>query len=166
MRIMIFRIYGECGQAELGEKILSRAAFLAGFQVQSFSLAETGIVKADKNPILSKQPEPGDLTLVLDTGKLGEIVKNCNDSSVIIINADKKMKTALMKKKRIKSYHLGAKEIALNHFKNDLSVIPMLGALSKVFSKISLKNMKAALELEYGKGSTSLEEGYKSVRLG
>jgi len=170
MSIMIFRIEGRCGHANLGEKILSRAAFLSGFYVQSFSLSEKGseigLVKIDKVPILSKQIEPSDFTLILDTTKLNEIIKNCNDSSIAIINSEKKIKTALMKKKGIKSYHVDAKEISLNHFKKDVSVIPMLGALVKVFNKISLKNMKAALGLEYGKGGTALEDGYKSVRLG
>ena len=170
MRIMIFRIDGGCGHASLGEKVLSRAAFISGFYVQSFSFSEngsgTGLVKTDKLPILSKEVEPSDFILILDTTKINEIIKNCKDSSVAIINSAKKIKTAMMKKKRIKSYHIDAKEISLSHFKKDVSVIPMLGALAKVFNKISLKNMKTALELEYGKGNAVLEEGYKSVRLG
>jgi len=84
----------------------------------------------------------------------------------MIINSEKKMKTATMKKKGIKSYHVDAYGISLEHLKKDLSIVPMLGALAKVFSKISLKNMKTALELEYGKGGAVLEEGYKSVKLG
>lgn len=170
MSIMIFRIGGECGHARLGEEILSRAAFLSGFYVQSFSLSEreseTGFVKMDKAPILSKQVELSDFTLILDPTKLNEIIKNCNDSSIAIINSDKKIKTALMKKKKIKSYHLNAKEIALNHFKKDFPIIPMLGALARVSNKISLKNMKIATGLEYGKDGAALEEGYKSVKLG
>jgi Pyruvate/2-oxoacid:ferredoxin oxidoreductase gamma subunit len=166
---MIFRIDGNCGHAKLGEKILSRAAFLSGFQVQSFSLSEgeseTVFVKIDKMPILSKQVEPSDFTLILDEGRVNNIIKNCNDSSIVIINSDKKIKTAMMKKKHIKSYHVNAKEIALNHFKKDFPVIPMLGALTKVFNKIYLKNMKKAVELEYGKDSLALEDGYKSVKL-
>jgi len=170
MRIMIFRIDGEYGHARLGEKILSRAAFLSGFCVQSFSVSEreseTGFVKIDKTPILSKQAEPSDFTLILDASKMSEIIKSCDESSIVVINSGKKMKTALMKKKGIKSYHVDAKAITLDHFKKDIPVIPMLGALAKVSNKISLKNMKTAVELEYGKGNAALEDGYKSVRLG
>jgi Pyruvate/2-oxoacid:ferredoxin oxidoreductase gamma subunit len=170
MSIMLFRIDGECGHAGIGEKILSRAAFLSGFYVQSFSLSEgeteTGFIKIDKLHILSKQTENSDFTLVLDPSNLSEVIKNCNEGSIMIINSEKKIKTAAMKKKGIKSYHVNAKEIALNHFRKDLSVIPMLGALAKIYNKISLKNMKTATEKEYGKDSTALEDGYKSVRLG
>ncbi len=166
MSIMIFRIDGESCQAGIGEKILSRAAFLSGFCVQGFTIPGAGIVKMDKTPILSRQPEASDFTLVLDPAGLSEAIKNCNTPSVMIINSQKKIKTAAMRKKGIKSYHVDAGSIALNHYKKELSVIPMLGALAKVYSKISMKNMKAALEAEFGKDSAALEEGHKSVRLG
>jgi hypothetical protein len=127
--------------------------------------SETGFVKIDTTPILSKQVEPSDFTIILDEGRVNDIIKNCNDSSIVIINSDKKIKTAMMKKKHIKSYQVNAKEIALNHFKKDFPVIPMIGALAKVFNKIYLKNMKKAIEIEYGKDSTAMEDGYKSVKL-
>ncbi|MFH0832188.1 MAG: hypothetical protein V1900_00500 [Candidatus Aenigmatarchaeota archaeon] len=150
--MITFYIYGE--GADLARRILGRACSLSGFEVQDL-YASIGYVKIDKGPLLSKDiPEPD---IILAPDKKASI--KTKDPSIVIVNSVQK----IAYKKGVKCHYLDADKIA-NTTNADLSIV-MLGALTKVFSKLSLKNMREAIRVECGEDKiTGLEEGFRAVR--
>jgi pyruvate ferredoxin oxidoreductase gamma subunit len=176
--MFVFRIDGRVGQGVYSAaRILGRAGFLSGFKVQDFIIGDankrglhvTGFVKLDKGPILSRQLEMSDFLIVMDkTLDINNIIKNAKDGSVVILNSNDKIKLASLKKRGIKNYHVDATAIALGRIKKAYPNTAMLGALIKSFSKLSLKSMKKAVEIELDsmqeENKALVEEGYRNVR--
>lgn len=134
--------------------ILARACFLSGFYVQEIAANGIAYIKIDKNPILSKQLEAPDFFVGIDA-------KGAKDTAIAIVDAAERPK-----KGKIKSYYLNATEISLNAVKRP-AILPMLGALSKIMGRLSLKSIRAAMEIESEatrEAFQALEEGYKSVK--
>jgi len=165
---LTFGFYGRSGQGvKTAIRIFSKACFMSGYYVQSFvftrgkTLPTRGFVKIDKNPILSKQVEDPDFYLIFDPSL---IEKSFKDSSIVIFNSPEKLVFAQLKKHKIKTYFVDATEIALTHMKANVPNTAMLGALAKLFNKISMKNIKAAMEDMQKESFLAFDEGYKNVR--
>ncbi len=159
----VFRLHGRRGQGvDAARKILGRAAFLSGFYVQDFILRSIGprqvaYVKIDKNTILSRDtPEP-DFVLSLDASP--ESVSNVKDGTIAIFNAQKPVK------KKVRCYYVPATDIALE-YKIPYPNTAMLGALCKLFTKLSLRSIKSAAEIELRKHENmpAIDEGFRGVK--
>lgn len=149
--MITFYVYGK--EADFVRKALGHACFLSGFEVQDF-FVDIGYVKVDKKPILSREITEPDFLLVLDRDMKDFKIK---DSLIAVMNSPNKVAF----KKKVKCHYVDADKIA-NELKAKQSII-MLGAITKIFDKISLRNMKEAIIGE-GEEPLSLEEGYKAVR--
>jgi 2-oxoacid:acceptor oxidoreductase gamma subunit (pyruvate/2-ketoisovalerate family) len=144
---------------------------LSGLYVQSFTLVGRkakgtpikGYVKVDRDPILSKQVEAPDFTLVFDPALVEKTLK---EGSILIVNAPNKIVSDQLRKKKIKTYSLNATEIALNAIKADMPNTAMLGAAAKLYSKVSMKGLRIAIESDnIDKANlNAVEEGYRSVK--
>ncbi|HLD39219.1 MAG TPA: 2-oxoacid:acceptor oxidoreductase family protein [archaeon] len=166
---LTFGFYGRSSQGvKTATRIFSKACFMSDFYVQSFVFTggrglKRGFVKIDKNPILSKQVEDPDFYLVFDP-TLDMNAKSFKDSSIVLFNSPEKMVFTQLKKHKIKTYFVDATEIALTHMKANMPSTAMLGALAKLFNKISMKNIKAAMEDMQKENFAAFDEGYKNVR--
>ncbi|HIG96948.1 MAG TPA: hypothetical protein HA230_01225 [Candidatus Aenigmarchaeota archaeon] len=165
---LTFGFYGRSGQGvKAATRIFSRACFMSGFYVQSFVFTSNkvfparGFVKIDKSPILSKQVEDPDFYMVFDPILME---KNFKDRSIVVFNSPEKLVFAQLKKRKVKSYFVDATEIALAHLKTNLPNTAMLGALAKLFNKVSMKNIKTAMEDMQKENFLAFDEGYKTVR--
>ena len=148
-------------------RILSRAGLLAGMISEDFS--ESGnIVKAyvriDKQQMLEKGPiKNADFMIVLDHSLFSS--KEVKENITYIINALEKPK-ALAKEKNI--HALEASEIAFKNTGKGIPNTPIAGALTKYYTKIQLKHIKQAIEIELSKkqkeNCLAAEEGLKVVR--
>lgn len=166
----IFRLHGRGGQGvDTARKILGRAAFLSGFYVQDFTLhpmewrgqPTTAYVKASKEPIDSRDLPAPDFVLVFDA-TLATALEGVKEETIAIFNAEKPLK-----KKKVKGYYLPATDIALAHLKNAYPNTVMLGALCKVFPKLTLRSIKNATEAELKEPNTAaIDEGYRSLKRG
>lgn len=154
---------------ETAVNVFSRACFASGYYVQSFSFIGRGrrvfpvkgLVKIDKAPILSKQVEDPDFCMIFDP-TLGE--KSFRERSIVIFNSPEKMVYPQLKKRKVKAYFVDATEIALNQLKSNMPNTAMLGALAKVFGKVSMKSIKSEMEGMQKENFAAFDEGYKSVR--
>jgi pyruvate ferredoxin oxidoreductase gamma subunit len=175
--MFVFRVDGRSGQGvESATRIIGRAGFLAGFKTQDFFLAGlerrgshvTGIVKMDKYPILSRQTEPPDFLMVMDmTLEVDDIIRCIKDGGVALFNTKERPNMAYLKKHKIKHYHVDATNIALATMNRAIPNTVMVGALAKIFGRISLKNMKRGTEAEIGLdelNKKAIDEGYRGVK--
>ena len=143
-----FSIHGLGGQGvESCTKILGTSGFLSKMEVQDLIVnpienrgnVVSGYVKMSKDEIISKEiPEEFDFTLVLDPKiSLTEIIKQCKNNSIMIINSPNKITV----KKGVKPYNIDAVKIILEKNISE-TAMPMLGAFTKIYPKISIKTIK------------------------
>ena len=144
---------------------------MSGFYVQSFSFIGrgrrvfpvTGLVKIDKSPILSKLVEAPDFYIIFDN-TLGIDAKSFKEKSIVVFNSPEKLSFQQLKKKKVRSYFVDGTELALNTLKTNTPNTVMLGALAKLFNKVSIKNIKTAMEGMPRENFAAFDEGSKSVR--
>ena len=120
-------------------------------------------MKIDKTPIMSKQVEEPDFTMVFDP-TIDLDVKNMKEKSVAILNSSEKLAAPHLKKRKVKTYFVDATEIALAHLKSNTPNTAMLGALAKAFPKISMKAIKTSMEGMPKENIVAFDEGYKGSR--
>ncbi|MBI2075814.1 MAG: 2-oxoacid:acceptor oxidoreductase family protein [Candidatus Aenigmarchaeota archaeon] len=168
-----FRIHGRGGQGvEIASRVVDRACFLSGFYVQDFTFWKqepriapiTSYVKTDKKPILSKDLTEPDFLLVMDKTLLGDI-KDVR-AGAVLFNAPERF--GGIKKKDVKNYYVNATDIGLSTLLKPIPNTAMLGGLCKIFTKISLRAMKRAAEIEIRQNQkenlAAMDEGFKKVK--
>lgn len=169
---LVFGFYGRSGQGvETAVKLFSKACFSSGFNVQSLCFTGRsrrvfpvrGYVKIDKDPIMSKQVEEPDFYLFFDPMLVAES-KTLKEKSTAIFNSSEKIVSTQLKKRRVHARFVNATEIALLHLKSNTPNTAMLGALVKVFPKISMKSIKTVMEGMPRENMAAFDEGYKGVR--
>lgn len=170
--MFVFKIIGKGDQGVRSSiRVLGKSLFMSGFYVQAFSLDgdneysysySSGFVKADKDQVLSRQLEAPDMVLLYDNI---DGAKDVKDGGCVILNACDKLNVSALKKRKVKVFCVDARGIS-TELKVPESVV-MLGALIKVFGKVSLKKLKTVIEEEMGKDySNAVDSGYKSVKRG
>ena len=157
-----FALYGRVGQGvRTASRILARSAFYSGQQVQCLipyaTDVQTGFVKLDKLPISSRALAEPDFFIMFDK-KIDAGLKHAKPGSVIIVNSDEKPK--IRTKNKTKVFYINTTGAAARRQKPN---IVMIGALAKVYGKLPMKHIKAAVE-EEGISAADLEEGFRSVR--
>jgi 2-oxoacid:acceptor oxidoreductase gamma subunit (pyruvate/2-ketoisovalerate family) len=167
-------IHGRSGQGvETAVSALSKAVFSSGFYVQSvfFPAQERrgshvwGLVKIDKNPVLSKQIEQPDMALIFSCNlDVKAIASGVKERGFIIFNSPEKIVTTAMKRNRVKSYFVNAAAIGLSVANKPMPNMAMLGAFVKCFGKISLKSVKSSVEYLGKEQTVAVEEGFKAVK--
>ena len=151
------RLHGRGGQGiKLAAHILGRAAFLSGFQVQSFAVygAERrgapleSFVRMDTKEILERGYifDPDFVICVDDTLDIKRVVKGLKNSGKILINTRKYPGYFSFLKQRV--YTVDATKIALETIGIPIPNTAILGAFAKVFKKIPLDNLKEAVKKE------------------
>ncbi len=169
---LIFGFYGRSGQGvEKAVRLFAKACFMSGLYVQSFTFRShdrrgspvTGYVKTDKEPILSKSVEEPDFYIVFDATMIDP--KTIKDNSTLILNAPQKPISEALRKKKIKIYSLDASEMALLTKVNKPNTA-MIGGLTKLFSKVSMKSIRTAMDEEHltRENVAALEEGYRGIK--
>lgn len=170
-----FRIHGYGGQGvATAARVLSRAGMLSGLKVQDLVFGDewgepaVGFVRLSKSEISEKGIiEDPDYVLVFHADLMPPL-KDMKDGSFIIINDTEKPTSLWIKKKKLRVYYLDATSLALNSTGKPIPNTPMLGALLKSFSKISMRNLKLAIEAELHEkqkeNQLAAEEGFKTVR--
>ncbi len=168
-----FSIYGHGGQGvPKTAKILSRAGMLSGFKAQDLTIptewgmVSAGFVRLSKNDIMEKGIiEQPDYVVVLEPSVMPKF-SELKEGSFLIVNATEKPSSPVLKKKKVRAYYLDATSISLAHKIKPNT--PMLGGLLKVFSKISMRNLKMAVEAELPgrqkENQAAVEDGFKMVR--
>jgi Pyruvate/2-oxoacid:ferredoxin oxidoreductase gamma subunit len=119
-----------------------------------------GLVKIDKNDILSKQLEPSDIAIVFDPAYAKEPVDASKDGGVIFINTSQKPNITSMKKRSIKTFSIDATAV----LEGASTEMVMLGALAKSLTKISMKAIKSAAGPNVKGPLNAVDEGYKNVK--
>ncbi len=153
-----FKIYGRgADRVDRIRRVLGRACFLSGMDVVDFIFRSPepngyniAYVKADKI-ITSRSPEPCDYLLLVDEKPPAKAFDGLKDGSVIF-SKDK----AVVKGVKAKSHAVGSSD--------GMSV---LGGLTKLFSKVSIKSMKSAIEEESGNDKAlqaAFDAGYREVK--
>ena len=173
--MIIISVHGRSGQGvESTLNLIANALQGTGLnaQILFFPAAEKrgsytyGLVKADKSQLLSRQLEPSDITLIFDTSlQIKEILANAKEKSLLFVNSKDKIAYPELKKKHLKCYVLDATGISIAAGAKALPNLPLLGALAKNFNKITMKSLKAGVELFAKDGGLLIEEGYKNVKL-
>jgi 2-oxoacid:acceptor oxidoreductase gamma subunit (pyruvate/2-ketoisovalerate family) len=169
---LIFGFYGRSGQGvEKAVRLFAKACFMSGLYVQSFTFRShdrrgspvTGYVKTDKEAILSKSVENPDFYIVFDSAMMDP--KSLKDNSTLILNVPQKPISEALRKKKVKIYSVDATSIALLT-KTGAPNTAMIGALTKLFSKVSMKSIRTAMDEEHlaRENVNALEEGYRNVR--
>lgn len=86
------------------------------------------------------------------------------EKSTVIFNSPEKLSSPALKKRKIRAYHVDATELALTHMKANVPNTVMLGALAKIFNKVSMKAIRTAMEGMQRENFTAFDEGYKTVK--
>lgn len=146
--------------------LLGNAAFATKMQVQEAvdagekSRPVVGIVKIDKNPVESRQPEPSDYLLLFDA-KLVDALKHAKEKSVVIFNSRERISSQLLKKKQLKSFFVDATGIAISGALKTVPHAAMLGAFAKAAGKIPARHIKSQLRPA---DAAAFEEGFRNVK--
>jgi|GEM_PF-4818590 len=159
--MFVVSLFGLAGQGvERATKELASAAVSAGLQVQAFfssdSVHVTGMVKMDKLPVLSRQKEEADFSILFSpkNTELKPVLAGTKERGIVIANTLERIHNPLAKKRRIKVYIVDAAPFGKDQY------AVLLGGLVKNFSKLSMKNLKTVVA-----SGIAVEEGYKNVRL-
>lgn len=163
---IVFQICGN--NIDSATRIISRAAALSGYFIQSYSGKNNSFIKIDKKPIVSKQAEVPDYVIIIDSNAdIKALAANMKEKSNIIINSAEKVKNTWLQKKKIKAFSVDIETLMkIKSDRNAMSII-IAGAVAKVIAEISAKNMKLAMEAELPENKTAaaiFEEAYKCVK--
>ncbi|MBI2172967.1 MAG: 2-oxoacid:acceptor oxidoreductase family protein [Candidatus Aenigmarchaeota archaeon] len=153
-----FKIYGRgADRVDRTRRVLGRACFLSGMDVVDFIFRSPepngyniAYVKADKT-VTSRSPEQCDYLLLMDEKVSARAFDGLKDGSVVIAKEKVQVKSV-----RAKSHAVGSSD--------GMSV---LGGLTKLFSRVSIKSMKSAIEEELGDDKAlqaAFEAGYREVK--
>lgn len=156
-----FKIYGRGAEkVERARRVLGRACFLSGLDVVDFTVEtlepnsyNIAYVKADKE-IRSKLSEPCDYMILLDEKPPAKAFDGLREGCIIFSNSAEKVVPKNVKTK-------------CHAVKLHLPEMALLGAVTKIFPKVSMKSMNSAIDQELGGDKTlhnAFEEGYKSVK--
>ncbi len=150
------RLHGRGGQGiKLAAHILGRAAFLSGYQVQSFAVygAErrgapvTSFVRMDKKEILERDYifDPDYVICIDDTLDMEKVTEGLK-KGFILINTGKYPGHFSPLKQKV--HTIDATRIALDTLGVPIPNTAILGAFAKIFKKIPLEILKKAVEKE------------------
>jgi pyruvate ferredoxin oxidoreductase gamma subunit len=173
-----FKIIGKSGQGvKTCTRLLGRAAHVNNFHVQDFFLhgpnwpsKVEGYVKMDKKEITDRDvPESMDFLIVLDPEEnTQKILKTLQKDTVVLANTETRIKKSFAKKYGVKVFTLDAKKIGAETLRKPLSNTAMLGALAGVYTKITMKSLRKAIELEGlempNENMEAVERGYQAVK--
>lgn len=151
------RFHGRGGQGiKLAAHILGRAAFLTGYQVQSFAVygAErrgapvASFVRMDKRNILERDYifDPDFVVCIDDTLDVEKVVEGLDEKGFVLINTNKYPGHFSFIKQKV--YTIDATKIALDMMGMPIPNTAILGAFAKIFGKIPLETLKLAVEKE------------------
>lgn len=122
-----------------------------------------------KEQIVEKGPiaEP-DFVVAFDAGMAKENLKAMKDKSILIVNSPERFTNPLLVKKKIRAYSVDATGVALATTGRTFIAAPMTGALSKAFTRLSLKAIRSAIEAEFydraAAHQSAAEQGLKTTR--
>lgn len=171
-----FLLYGRGGQGiETATRILGDALFAGGLQVQDFVISGmeqrgfpvSGYVKAEKTPLLSKDPPKADFMLVFDmTLSYDKLLKDCNEKAFVIFNSKDHVKNPLLKKMGFRAFFVNANEISYNYLRIVMPNTALLGALVRVHGKITMKSLKNSMQAlpMTAENNQAFDNGFKSVK--
>jgi len=171
-----FVLYGRGGHGvETAARILGNALFASGQQVQDFVISGmelrgfpvSGYVKAEKTAILSKDTPKADFLLIFDlTLPYDRLLKECNEKAMVIFNSKDHIKNPFLKKQSLKTYFVNANEISYNYLRTVMPNTAMLGALTKLYNKITMKSLKNSIQqlsMQH-ENLQAFEHGFRSVK--
>ncbi len=152
------RFHGRGGQGiKLAAHILARAAFLSGYQVQSFAVygAERrgapveSFVRMDTKEILERGYifDPDFVVCVDDTLDMEWVVGGLKSGGIVLINTGKY--PGYFSRIKQKVYTVDATKVALETLGIAIPSTAILGAFVKIFKKIPLENLKEAVKREF-----------------
>ncbi|UCG95933.1 MAG: 2-oxoacid:acceptor oxidoreductase family protein [archaeon] len=170
------RFHGRGGQGiKLAAHILARAAFLSGYQVQSFAVygAErrgaplTSFVRMDRKEILERGYifDPGFVVCIDDTLELEEVVRGLSEDGKVLINTNKYPGRFSSTKQKV--YTIDATKVALDTIGLPIPNTAILGAFAKIFGKIPPETLEKAVKKELeeeGKGEL-VEKNNRAVKV-
>ncbi|MBI4162815.1 MAG: hypothetical protein HY513_03965 [Candidatus Aenigmarchaeota archaeon] len=157
---MLIELYGLHGRGVATAcKILADACASSNFHVQAMVKEDdegykSAFIKFD-NVLADKTFQGPDFIIFMDDIDIKS--KSLKEKSIVVHNSKQRIENALYKKKKIKSHYVDAFSISLK------PNIVMLGALSKLCSKISATSVKAVLK-NYKISAQDFEEGYRGVK--
>ncbi len=177
------RFHGRGGQGiKLAAHILGRAAFLSGYQVQSFAVygAERrgapleSFVRMDRKEILERGYifDPDYVVCIDDTLDMKKAMEGLKEDGFALINTNKY--PGHFSSIRQKVYTIDATKIALDVMGLPIPNTAILGAFVKIFEKIPLETLKEAVEKELkdegkqslaDKNNKAVETCYNQMRL-
>jgi len=170
------RFHGRGGQGiKLAAHILGRAAFLSGYQIQSFAVygAErrgaplTSFVRIDKKEILERGYifDPDFSICIDDTLSMDKVVKGLKEEGKILVNT--RQYPGRFSSIKQKVYTIDATKIALDTIGLPIPNTAILGAFIKIFNKIPLETLQKAvkIELEEEKKGELIEKNNQAVKL-
>jgi len=129
--------------------------------VKSYTQPEKGIIILDKKAVTTLDPALPDLSVFLDTSFLSNA--KFKEHSTILVNSAKKIS---IKASKTKNYIIDADKISLNIMKKYAPIFPVIGAVTKLFDKISLKNIREVIMSKYDRTTLeAVEKGYAVVKL-
>ncbi|MBI2579824.1 MAG: hypothetical protein HYW27_02890 [Candidatus Aenigmarchaeota archaeon] len=157
----MFKVYGRgVERVDRARRVLGRACFLSGLDVVDFTTRtlepnnyNIAYVKADK-VVRSRLPEPCDYLVLLDEKVPAKAFDGLRDGCVIFSNSEEKVSPKNVKTK-------------CHAIKSAIPEMALLGALTKIFPKVSMKSMNSAIDMELGGEKilhSAFEEGYKGVK--
>jgi len=168
------------GHSEQGVKasarVLAKAALSSGFKAQAFCPKIRGpgdghiaCTRVSKAAIREKGAlEDADFTVFFDPSLMKDNIKSLREKSVVIINSDKKITNAVLKKKKIKAVSLDAYDIGYRTIAKHWPAAALMGSVAKAFPRISLKAIKAAIETDFYYGQeqnvAAADEGFRSAK--
>ncbi|MFH1631194.1 MAG: 2-oxoacid:acceptor oxidoreductase family protein [Candidatus Aenigmatarchaeota archaeon] len=169
---MKFVIIGRSGQGvSTFARVLAKAGATSGFNTQSYSEISGGIVRGyvrfSKGQILERgslvDPE---YYVVFDDDVFS--FKETLDGKIVVVNTTEKPSDSWIKKKKLKVYWVDATGIGQTMIKQPYPNSALLGALLKSFNKVSMKNIKFAIEndirVRVKENQMCVDEGYKNVK--
>jgi 2-oxoacid:acceptor oxidoreductase gamma subunit (pyruvate/2-ketoisovalerate family) len=170
------RLHGRGGQGiKLAAHILARAAFLSGYQVQSFAVygAErrgaplTSFVRMDKKEILERGYifDPDFVVCIDDTLDLEKVIKGLKKDGKVLINTNKYPGRFSSIKQKV--YTIDATKVALDTIGLPIPNTAILGTFVKIFGKIPLETLEKAVKKELedeGKGEL-VKKNHRAVKV-
>lgn len=160
-----FRVYGPNEKiVTMVTRSIGRALFMNDMDVKDYVESKQehaeGVVRSEKGVVDSIDPSDSNSFVFIGNVQ----IRGIRDGATVVFYNKEKIGSAQLKKHKTKNYIITYESMP----NEEKAAATVLGGITKIFDKISAKNMKMSIEREVSKEKSAMdafEEGYKNVKL-
>ena len=155
MAMLNFRVYGPNEKiVTMVTRSIGRALFMNDMDVKDYIETNQehaeGVVRSDKGVVNSIDPSDSNSFVFIGNVQ----IRGIKDGATVVFYNKEKIGSAQLKKHKTKNYIITYESMP----SDEKAAAAVLGGITKIFDKMSAKNMKSSIEIEISKEKAVMED--------